>query len=108
MGKNTQFHCQQCGAVYPKWSGRCEACSAWNSIVEEQIISRQSLAKTAKSARKIEFYSLTDRKNDQETKRLLSGISEFDRVTGGGIVPGSAILIGAEPESPPCHTIRPE
>ena len=97
MGKNTQFHCQQCGSVYPKWSGRCEACSAWNSIVEEQISSRPSLAKSAKSARKIEFYSLTDQKNDQETKRLLSGISEFDRVTGGGIVPGSAILIGGDP-----------
>ena len=97
MGKNTQFHCQQCGSVYPKWSGRCEACGAWNSIVEEQISSRPSLAKSAKSARKIEFYSLTDQKNDQETKRLLSGISEFDRVTGGGIVPGSAILIGGDP-----------
>ncbi len=97
MGKNTQFHCQQCGSVYPKWSGRCEACGAWNSIVEEQISSRLSLAKSAKSARKIEFYSLTEKKNDQETKRLLSGISEFDRVTGGGIVPGSAILIGGDP-----------
>ena len=97
MGKNTQFHCQQCGSVYPKWSGRCEACGAWNSIVEEQVSSRPSLAKSAKSARKIEFYSLTDQKNDQETKRLLSGISEFDRVTGGGIVPGSAILIGGDP-----------
>ena len=97
MGKNTQFHCQQCGSVCPKWSGRCEACGAWNSIVEEQISSRPSLAKSAKSAKKIEFYSLTDQKNDQETKRLLSGISEFDRVTGGGIVPGSAILIGGDP-----------
>ncbi len=97
MGKDTQFHCQQCGSVYPKWSGRCEACGAWNSIVEEQISSRPSLAKSAKSARKIEFYSLTEKKNDQETKRLLSGISEFDRVTGGGIVPGSAILIGGDP-----------
>ena len=97
MGKDTQFHCQQCGSVYPKWSGRCEACGAWNSIVEEQISSRPSLAKSAKSARKIEFYSLTDQKNNQETKRLLSGISEFDRVTGGGIVPGSAILIGGDP-----------
>ena len=97
MGRNTQFHCQQCGSVYPKWSGRCEACGAWNSIVEEQVSSRSSLAKSAKSARKIAFYSLTDQKNDQETKRLLSGISEFDRVTGGGIVPGSAILIGGDP-----------
>ncbi|GIS14752.1 MAG: hypothetical protein CM15mP117_01840 [Alphaproteobacteria bacterium] len=71
MGKNTQFHCQQCGSVYPKWSGRCEACGAWNSIVEEQVSSRPSFAKSAKSARKIEFYSLTDQKMTRNQKIII-------------------------------------
>ena len=88
MAKNTQYHCQQCGSVTPKWAGRCEACSAWNSIVEEQISSRPGLAKSAKSGRKIEFSTLEQESSKQGLVRMLSGISEFDRVTGGGIVPG--------------------
>lgn len=97
MAKNTQYHCQQCGSVTPKWAGRCEACSAWNSIVEEQISSRPGLAKSAKSGRKIEFSTLEQESSKQGLVRMLSGISEFDRVTGGGIVPGSVLLIGGDP-----------
>ena len=97
MAKNTYYHCQQCGAFSPKWVGKCEACGAWNSIVEEQISSRPSLAKSAKSANRIEFSSLADKQTKQMKERMLSGISEFDRVTGGGIVPGSVLLIGGDP-----------
>lgn len=97
MAKNTQYHCQQCGSVTPKWAGRCEACSAWNSIVEEQISSRPGLAKSAKSGRKIEFSTLEQESSKQGLVRMLSGISEFDRVAGGGIVPGSVLLIGGDP-----------
>ena len=50
MAKNTQYHCQQCGSVAPKWAGRCESCGAWNSIVEEQISSRPSPTSTAISS----------------------------------------------------------
>ena len=97
MAKNTQYLCQQCGAVSPKWTGKCEACSAWNSIVEEKISIRPSHAKLARTANRIEFSSLADKKTEQIKERMLSGISEFDRVTGGGIVPGSVLLIGGDP-----------
>ena len=97
MAKNTQYHCQQCGFVAPKWVGRCEACGAWNSIVEEQISSRPSLAKSAKSGQIIEFTTLEQQSPRQGLVRILSEISEFDRVTGGGIVPGSVLLIGGDP-----------
>ena len=97
MVKNTQYHCQQCGAISPKWTGKCENCGAWNSMVEEQISARPSLTKSAKLAKKIEFSSLKELKMEQKKERMLSGIIEFDRVTGGGIVPGSVILIGGDP-----------
>lgn len=97
MVKNTQYHCQQCGAISPKWTGKCESCGAWNSMVEEQISARPSLTKSAKLAKKIEFSSLKELKMEQKKERMLSGIIEFDRVTGGGIVPGSIILIGGDP-----------
>ena len=97
MAKNTQYHCQQCGFVAPKWVGRCEACGAWNSIVEEQISSRTSLAKSAKSGQIIEFTTLEQQSSRRGLVRMLSEISEFDRVTGGGIVPGSVLLIGGDP-----------
>ena len=97
MAKNTQYHCQQCGFIAPKWAGRCEACGAWNSIVEEQISSRPSLAKSAKSGQIIEFTKLEQQSPRQGLVRMLSEISEFDRVTGGGIVPGSVLLIGGDP-----------
>ena len=97
MAKNSQYHCQQCGSVTLKWAGKCEACGAWNSIVEEQISSRPSLKKSAKMGRKIEFSTLEQESSKQGLVRMLSGISEFDRVTGGGIVPGAVLLIGGDP-----------
>ena len=66
-------------------------------MVEEQISARPSLTKSAKLAKKIEFSSLKELKMEQKKERMLSGIIEFDRVTGGGIVPGSIILIGGDP-----------
>ena len=66
-------------------------------MVEEQISARPSLTKSAKLAKKIEFGSLKELKMEQKKERMLSGIIEFDRVTGGGIVPGSIILIGGDP-----------
>ncbi len=97
MAKNSQYHCQQCGAISSKWTGKCEACGAWNSIVEEQISIRPSLAKSARLAKKIEISYLADQKTEHKKARMMSGMSEFDRVTGGGIVPGSILLIGGDP-----------
>jgi DNA repair protein RadA/Sms len=90
-----RFVCQQCGASHPKWAGRCEACGGWNCLAEEAV--RDSAPKglgTAKG-RKLAFTGLAG--TAEATARRISGIAEFDRVCGGGMVPGSALLVGGDP-----------
>lgn len=84
------FYCTECGATYPKWLGRCESCGQWNCILE---IVPQAIH--TNSGGSVEFSNLKD--SDATTERVFSQIEEFDRVCGGGIVPGSVILIGGEP-----------
>jgi len=90
------YVCQNCGAVTAKWSGRCESCSAWNTIVEEQ-----AAAPAGTSARKPSrgrVFALEDLKVEEDAPpRRATGIGEFDRVCGGGLVPGSALLVGGDP-----------
>ncbi len=88
--------CQACGAVFPKWSGRCEACGDWNTLVEEAArkAPKQALAARRGSDR-IEIGSLSGSTAPDE--RRLTGVGEFDRVCGGGLVPGVGILIGGDP-----------
>ncbi len=97
MAKTPSFTCQSCGATHSKWSGRCDACGAWNSIVEETPISTGPAAKTLGGARG-SAVPLTDlATEDTPPPRSSSGLSELDRVLGGGLVPGSAILVGGDP-----------
>ena len=93
-----RYVCQSCGAAAARWSGRCEACGAWNAIVEE--VSRPSppggLGKGGgRRGKAIEFVGI-EGQADAEPRRS-SGIAEFDRVCGGGLVPGSAVLIAGDP-----------
>jgi DNA repair protein RadA/Sms len=90
------YVCQSCGASYPRWSGRCEACGEWNTIVEEAAREAAPKGLTGKGGRKLEFVDLTQATAD-ESERRVTGIAEFDRVTGGGLVRGSALLIGGDP-----------
>jgi len=93
--QKAQFICQSCGSVAPRWQGRCESCGEWNSIIEERIESAPKGLGAAKSGNVIEFEDL---KSESPTlPRSVSGISEFDRVTGGGLVPASVTLIGGDP-----------
>src|SRR5579862_2623854 len=97
---HTRFVCQQCGADYPKWAGRCDACGGWNTLVEEMISAGppKSLGKSGLGkgkGQRLTFSSLTG--DSREMPRRLSGINEFDRVCGGGMVPGSALLVGGDP-----------
>jgi len=92
------FVCQNCGAVAPRWTGKCAACGEWNTIVEEAqaaAVPGTGLAKSAKG-RAAELRLLADTDGDK-LERMPTGLAELDRVTGGGIVPGSALLIGGEP-----------
>lgn len=91
------YVCQSCGAVHSRWMGKCEACGEWNSISEEvQEATPKGLGRSKHKGRVIEFAPLAaqDRKS---WPRFHSTIQEFDRVTGGGLVPGSALLIGGDP-----------
>jgi len=91
----SSFVCQQCGAAHPKWTGRCEACGAWNALVEEAVEASLPKGLGPGKARKLELAGL-----GQPQERLVrhtTGVAEFDRVCGGGLVPGSALLIGGDP-----------
>ncbi|MEO1321611.1 MAG: DNA repair protein RadA [Pseudomonadota bacterium] len=95
----SHFVCQSCGAVHSKWSGRCDACGEWNTLVEEASGGPPGGLKAAKagtkSSRKAEFTALNG--DDAPPERILLGVDELDRVFGGGIVPSSATLIGGDP-----------
>ncbi len=92
----SQFVCQSCGTVHGRWAGRCDACGQWNSLVEETISHLTSTKRgPSKGGRKVEFVDLGGESED--LPRTKTGISEFDRVTGGGLVPGSALLLGGDP-----------
>jgi DNA repair protein RadA/Sms len=99
MARNTRrFVCQSCGAIASKWSGRCDACGEWNTITEEAgEISGVGAGPGAAipRGRRIDLVGLKG--ESPELPRVTAGIDEFDRATGGGLVPGSAILVGGDP-----------
>lgn len=90
----TLFSCQNCGMQSPKWLGRCPDCQQWNTLVEEQAqaISEHSRA-LPEPGRPLALHQVASREED----RLSCGLSELDRTLGGGVVPGSLILVGGDP-----------
>ena len=90
-----RYVCQECGAGTSKWTGRCDSCGAWNTIVEEAPADSPPHGLSAGRGRAIELAALEGK--DTEGPREATGIAEFDRVCGGGLVPGSALLIGGDP-----------
>ncbi len=97
MAKSPSFTCTACGATHAKWSGRCDACGAWNTIVEEAPLAAGPASKSLGAARgaKVALSSLSS--SEPAPPRVASGLDEFDRVLGGGLVPASAILVGGDP-----------
>ncbi len=91
------FTCTSCGADHKKWAGRCDACGAWNSIVEEAPLSAGPATKTLGSARGRVIALTTLAADEAPPPRAASGMAELDRVLGGGLVPASAILVGGDP-----------
>jgi len=92
------FTCQACGAIWPKWTGKCDACGEWNTLIEEAarpVVPGSMAAPTGSKGKAVAFVPLTG--ENAPPPRLATGISELDRVCGGGLVPASAILIGGDP-----------
>lgn len=94
--KGIDFVCQNCGSVYPKWQGKCDACGDWNTIVEEKAGGEGFSNLTPKHKGKIiDFVPLAG--SQEKLERLTTTIKELDRVCGGGLVPGSVVLVGGDP-----------
>ena len=93
----SSFVCQSCGAAFTRWQGRCEACGEWNSIVEELVDSGVGAGPKSAIAggRPIELVPLSG--ETESAARIVTGMAELDRVTGGGFVMGSAVLVGGDP-----------
>src|SRR5581483_1858562 len=95
-----QFLCNSCGSVHPKWMGKCPDCGTWDALEEykaptpdARASARSGAAQTGDIASAAEALALSEI-DEAEAPRRSSGIGEFDRILGGGIVPGSAVLIG--------------
>ncbi len=101
MGKvKTIYVCQECGAETPQWAGQCGACKAWNSLVEQVDAKKAASSKTSRftgySGQATKVVKM-DKVDLSELPRMSSGLSELDRVLGGGLVPGSVVLMGGDP-----------
>lgn len=98
----TIFVCSNCGESSPRWMGRCPSCGAWNTMVEDVVVPEPKSAARGASARPAGVNGITARRlsevsTTEEKSRIVTGISELDRVLGGGIVLGSVVLLGGEP-----------
>ena len=92
------YICQSCGAVATRWSGKCAACGEWNTLIEEAATPAGTPALVAikgGKGRQARFETLDAKTED--APRLKTGIAELDRVLGGGLVPGAAVLVGGDP-----------
>ncbi len=96
MSRNAvKYTCQECGASHAKWNGQCSECNAWNSLQQDSAAQATPKGMSTAKGRVIEFVGLTGQ--SARPPRLISDIKEFDRVCGGGLVAGSALLIGGDP-----------
>ncbi len=97
MKTKTIYYCQNCGAQYSKWMGQCTTCKEWNTIVEE-VVSKKELKKSGNGSSHLKSkVSKLSEIDTAETYRIKTNNGELDNVLGGGIVPGSVILLGGEP-----------
>ncbi len=101
MKSRSVHRCSDCGADYPRWQGRCDVCGGWNTLVEELLPAKSSARKTKGARQSVaqEAGSVVSLRNVESTRtaRRTSGLRELDFVLGGGVVPGSMILVGGEP-----------
>ena len=94
----TRYVCQNCGAAYPKWTGRCENCGEWNTLVEQAVTSGKSVvARSASHSQTLNHQLIGSIDSDVTANRLPSGFAELDAVLGGGILPGGVLLLAGQP-----------
>ena len=95
----TKFVCQECGASYPKWSGKCENCGRWNTLVEQmsEPSGKSAISKSAKTGRVLDVQNLNEIISEKKQERISSGIKDLDIVLGGGILPAGVLLIAGQP-----------
>ncbi len=93
----SQFICQNCGSASPRWSGRCEGCGEWNTLIEENPLAGigANPGRQMRKGKPVKLVSLAG--SLEEAPRIASGIAELDRASGGGFVRGSALLVGGDP-----------
>ncbi|PKK82653.1 MAG: DNA repair protein RadA [candidate division Zixibacteria bacterium HGW-Zixibacteria-1] len=89
----TAYVCTKCGAIHPKWQGQCRDCGEWNSLAEERIVKSNRKPKKVSAERPRTFAEI----DDNNMSGYKSGMGEFDRVLGGALLPGSAVLLAGEP-----------
>ena len=93
----TAFFCSNCGHESAKWLGKCPDCGEWNSLVEERArTTKKTSGRTGFALKEVEAVAYQEIES-QDDVRIPSGVGEFDRVLGGGIVPGTLVLIGGDP-----------
>jgi DNA repair protein RadA/Sms len=95
----TQFICQNCGASYPKWTGKCDNCGEWNTLVEQAVASqgKSAVAKSASSGHILTPQTMQSIAIEETAKRMTTGYSDLDAVLGGGILPGGVMLMAGQP-----------
>lgn len=95
----TKFICQNCGASYPKWTGKCENCGNWNTLVEEiiEVSAKNVVAQSQGKGKILQTQNLNEIISEEKSPRISSGIADLDTVLGGGILPAGVILIAGQP-----------
>ena len=95
----TMFVCQQCGARSPKWTGKCEQCGQWNSLIEQAPapVGKSAVARSAGQGTLLQPRPITAASQDEPAARLATGIADLDAVLGGGILPGGVLLLAGQP-----------
>jgi DNA repair protein RadA/Sms len=95
----TQFICQNCGASYPKWTGKCDNCGEWNTLVEQAAVSqgKSAVAKSVSSGHVLTPQTMQSISIEETAKRMTTGYSDLDAVLGGGVLPGGVILMAGQP-----------
>lgn len=99
MKARTQYQCQQCGAVAPKWSGQCAECEAWNTLVEIRAEAARDKRQRFAGSGAVPRVQTLGEVATEDRPRLDTGLGELNRVLGGGLVVGSVVLLGGIPAS---------